>query len=106
MYMRLSVNRLAPEHRDEYLRVLQEEATAVNQAEPHCLNYHVLLGDPDDDVLVIYEVFENRDAFQEHITSPHYEDFTKRVKAFGGPITERILKLEARSLVPSNAEWR
>ena len=86
--------------------MLQEEAAAVNKAEPRCRNYHVLLGDPDDDLLVIYEVFEDREAFQEHVDSPHYAEFTRRVKEFGGPITERVLKLEARSLVPGDGEWR
>ena len=71
-----------------------------------CRNYHVLLGDSDDDLLVIYEVFEDREAFQEHVDSPHYEKFTRKVKAFEGPITERVLKLEAKSLVPGDETWR
>ena len=106
MYVRLSVTRLHPEHRERYLEILQEEAVAANKDEPNTANYHVLLGDPDDSILVIYEVFNDRAGFPEHQESPHYKKFTKLVQELGPMFSERILKLEAKSLVPSDKDWR
>ena len=106
MYVRISVTRPLPQHRDRYLKILQEEAIAANRDEPNTANYHVLLGDPDDSILVIYEVFKDRSGFPEHQQSPHYKKFTALVQGMGQNLSERILKLEAKSLVPSDKDWR
>ncbi len=89
------------------LAAIEEDAVGANTKEPGCRNFHVFLGDPEDSIVGIYEVYKDRAAFQEHLNSPHYKSFRKAVGELGEPYRELILhNVESKSLLPADKNWR
>lgn len=61
-----------PEHRDEYLRgMIELDARASLENEPGCLRFDVMEDESEPNVVLLYEVYRDRAAFEEHGKSAH-----------------------------------
>jgi (4S)-4-hydroxy-5-phosphonooxypentane-2,3-dione isomerase len=73
---------LAPETRAEFRRLVLENASASLRDEPGCRQFDVLIpeGDPGDRV-VLYEIYDDDEAFAAHVRTGHYARFAEATEA-------------------------
>lgn len=69
--------RAKPQHAEPFARAMAENAKASVEKEPGC---HLFEVRPDGDGLALYEVYESRAAFDDHLASRHYLDFVEQTK--------------------------
>jgi (4S)-4-hydroxy-5-phosphonooxypentane-2,3-dione isomerase len=61
-----------PEHREEFLKGITElDARASLENEPGCLRFDVMVDESDPNVVLLYEVYRDKAAFEEHGKSAH-----------------------------------
>ena len=77
MYVVLSINRIRPEHLEEFLEGVRVHA-ANSAGEPGCMRYEVLQDTTDPHTVCLYEVFRDEAAFQEHLTYGYYKEWMER----------------------------
>jgi len=68
--------RVKPGMREEFRRLIDENARASAKREPGCRRFDVLepLGEPDR--VVLYEIYDDRAAFDAHTSTEHYARFS------------------------------
>ena len=70
--------------RDEFLRLVKENAAASVRDEPGCTRFDVLTfrsGAEDHDRVFLYEIYEDRAAFEAHVRTAHFKSFDAATKA-------------------------
>jgi NAD(P)H dehydrogenase (quinone) len=87
----------------EYKAALQEQMTTALKLEPGVLSYTALSDKKDPTSITIFEVYASTDAYQAHITTPHFKKYKETVKdmvlslelidteSIGSPIRKNIL---------------
>jgi len=63
-----------PSQRDGFRSLLLANAAASLTDEPGCEVFEVCETDAGD--FLLYEIYRSREAFDEHLRSPHYLDFS------------------------------
>jgi (4S)-4-hydroxy-5-phosphonooxypentane-2,3-dione isomerase len=87
---------LAPGTRDEFRRLVLENATASVRDEPGCRQFDVLVPDGEaGDRVVLYEIYDNAAAFDAHLASEHYARFAVATEAVVREKTVRRLSFAA-----------
>lgn len=61
-----------PERRDAFLTAIAANAAASVREEPGCLRFDVCQDVSQPDHFVLYEVYRDQAAYQEHRTTPHF----------------------------------
>lgn len=70
---------IAPEHAGSFMENMLANAEASRRDEPGCRQFDVCR-DPDDPGRVfLYEVYDDRDAFEAHNRSDHFRTFQSAV---------------------------
>jgi autoinducer 2-degrading protein len=64
--------RVEPSQRDRFLSAITANATASVRDEPGCLRFDVSREHADPDSYLLYEVYEDEQAFEAHRGTPHY----------------------------------
>ena len=67
--------------------VLKNGETSKRE-EPGCQFFDVLIPSKEENRIVLYEAYDDEAAFQEHLQSSHFKDFSDRVS---GLVTDRKL---------------
>lgn len=81
-----------PENRlDEFHRLLAVNAQASVQKESGCHVFDVLHEDSAPTKVVLYEIYESKDAFAEHVAAEHTKTFLAAAKEIGAKQTIRRL---------------
>lgn len=75
---------LKPGKREEIIPKMQNLIKAT-RAEPGCINYELYASTEDENVLMMFEKWESREALDSHIQTEHF-------KAFGAEIEEYLAK--------------
>jgi (4S)-4-hydroxy-5-phosphonooxypentane-2,3-dione isomerase len=65
---------LKPSVRDEFLRLVRENAAQSVAMEPGCYRFDVMTAEESDDVL-LYEIYADADAFNHHVETAHFKRF-------------------------------
>lgn len=60
--------------RDAFMTLVHDNAATSIAAEPACLRFDVLAS-PEGDEVLLYELYANEAAFDEHLASPHFQRF-------------------------------
>ena len=60
-----------PEHREAFAKLMREHARAALDHEPGCLQFDVTVGREDPNQVILYEVYRDDQALDEHMKSPH-----------------------------------
>lgn len=67
--------RLTPGSRDAFRQLIDENATASARTEPGCRRFDVLEPAGDADRIVLYEIYDDRAAFDAHVRTVHFASF-------------------------------
>ena len=70
-------------HRAEFLELCAFDSRSSVQNEPGCRQFDVLTAESTPEVIVLYEVYDSRAAFDAHLATPHYEKFAEGVTRLG-----------------------
>ncbi|WP_368185318.1 putative quinol monooxygenase [Aestuariibius sp. HNIBRBA575] len=70
---------ILPGQMDRFLPLMIENARTSLQVEPSCQQFDVCRGD-DPDVVFLYEIYDDRAAFDLHLASPHFQTFDAAVQ--------------------------
>ena len=69
--------RLKPGARSAFRRLIDENARASCREEPGCRRFDVLEPAAEADRIVLYEIYDNRAAFDAHIKTRHFACFNE-----------------------------
>lgn len=64
-----------PDKIDDFLAAAHHDSTHSVAHEPGCCQFHVIRPEAADDVVLFYEIYENRAAFDAHLETPHLARF-------------------------------
>ena len=64
-----------PEDRDEFLAAIRTNAEASVRDEPGCHRFDVSAVEGDDNRFVLYELYDDAEAFEGHKRAPHFADW-------------------------------
>jgi quinol monooxygenase YgiN len=89
--------RLKPKTRAHFRRLIDANAAASIRSEPGCRRFDVLEPKGEQDRIVLYEIYRDRAAFEEHLRMPHFAAFEVAAAAMvdGKSVMEYELICEA-----------
>ncbi|WP_424985567.1 putative quinol monooxygenase [Microbulbifer sp. S227A] len=71
--------RIRPEHIDAFLPEMMQNAATSLAVEPGCHRFDVCTDEERRDEVFLYELYEDRAAFDVHLHSPHFLAFDDKV---------------------------
>ena len=89
--------RIADGRMDAFLPLMIENAQASRRDEPGCERFAVLRLADQPDVILLYEIYRDRAAFDEHCASPHFKRFDAATKDMVAEKEVTILDLLAEA---------
>ena len=66
--------RIQPENVDRFMKALGENARAARK-EPGCRQFEVLVDPKDKAKVVLFEVYDDENAFEAHQATPHFKKY-------------------------------
>ncbi|MEP7183347.1 MAG: putative quinol monooxygenase [Betaproteobacteria bacterium] len=78
-----------PQQFDRFLPLMTENAHRSREDEPGCQQFDVCVDDARPGVVHLYEIYDDRAAFDAHLASPHFRSFAAATQAM---ITERAIR--------------
>ncbi|MDH5246855.1 MAG: antibiotic biosynthesis monooxygenase [Betaproteobacteria bacterium] len=78
-----------PRQFDRFLPLMLDNARRSRAEEPGCRQFDVSVDDTRQDIVYLYEVYDDRAAFDAHLASPHFVSFAA---ATAGMITDRVIR--------------
>lgn len=82
------------EHRDEFLELCRYDAEHSVADEPGCRQFDANIPEEAPNAVVLYEVYEDKAAFEAHLQTPHYAKFAEGVGRMG--VTKTRVRLFSR----------
>jgi (4S)-4-hydroxy-5-phosphonooxypentane-2,3-dione isomerase len=88
--------RLVPGSLEKLLHLIDDNANASVRDEPGCQRFDVLTPTGEKDRVVLYEIYDDRAAFEAHLRTPHFARFNEASAALiaGRSIVEYRLEIE------------
>ena len=71
------------EHKQDFLDLCRLDADGSVRDEPGCRQFDVLTFDEEPESVVLFEVYDDADAFAAHQKTPHYARYAEGVGRFG-----------------------
>ena len=71
---------IKPEHREEFMESMLDDARGSVENEPGCLRFDVVQSQEDPNRLLLYEVYRDEAAIEAHRQAPHYLKWRETVK--------------------------
>ena len=85
--------KLHPQHAANFQTAVVINARASVQDEPGCSQFDVCVAPDDASVIYLYEIYDDRAAFEAHLKTPHYAVFDTAV----GPwVASKVVKVYSR----------
>jgi (4S)-4-hydroxy-5-phosphonooxypentane-2,3-dione isomerase len=85
--------KLHPQHAADFQAAVVINARASVKDEPGCSVFDVCVAPDDATVVYLYEIYDDRAAFEAHLKTPHYAVFDKAV----GPwVASKVVKVFTR----------
>jgi quinol monooxygenase YgiN len=72
-----------PNSKNEFLALCKFDAERSVTDEPGCQQFDANTSDKSQGTVVLYEVYDDRIAFDLHLTTPHYARFAEGVERLG-----------------------
>lgn len=69
-----------PEHREAFEKIIREHARLSRETEPGCIRFDVLIPKKDDGRVLLFELYADETAFQEHSSLPRLAETRERYK--------------------------
>ena len=70
---------LKPGSMDKFIELAMEDSKESLANEEGCLGFDVLVPQNKEDVVILYETYKSKDAFETHRTMPHYKPFIEGI---------------------------
>jgi quinol monooxygenase YgiN len=74
---------VAAEHKAEFLEVCRFDSVRSTTDEAGCRQFDVLTSGESPASVALYEVYDDRAAFDTHLTMPHFTVFSETTKRLG-----------------------
>jgi autoinducer 2-degrading protein len=71
-----------PERAGDFLREMTANATASREREPGCRQFDVCAVPDDPRIVFLYELYDDRAAFDAHVASAHFQKFNAETAAW------------------------
>lgn len=68
---------LTPGSRPAFRRLVDQNARASCSKEPGCRRFDVLEAATDENRILLYEIYDSRAAFEEHLRTSHFASFDR-----------------------------
>lgn len=91
MFMLIVEFEIQPVFSDRFNIVVEEQAKNSLDKEKYCHFFAVTRGQKNNNIFILSEVYEDSQAFENHLTSRHFIAFDKQV-------SEWVIKKSVRSL--------
>jgi quinol monooxygenase YgiN len=88
-YVILVEFRLKPGSRDAFRRLIDENARTSVREEPGCRRFDVLEPMKEKDRVLLYEIYDDRAAFEVHLKAGHFASFNE---ASAPLVAEKIVR--------------
>ncbi|MEL7444497.1 MAG: putative quinol monooxygenase [Pseudomonadota bacterium] len=62
-----------------FMPEMRRQARTSLNAEPGCLRFDIVVGEGDPASVLLYEIYQDRDAFEAHLASEHFARFDAAV---------------------------
>jgi (4S)-4-hydroxy-5-phosphonooxypentane-2,3-dione isomerase len=73
---------LKAEHRTAFIEAMLANARVSLAEEPGCHHFDVNASPDDPNLIHLYELYDDRAAFDAHLQSPHFLSFNRTVQEF------------------------
>jgi quinol monooxygenase YgiN len=94
---------IIPEHREEFISAMLEDAKGSVSTESGCIRFDVLQDSSDPSRLHLYEVYRDEAALDTHANSPHLIKWRETVKDwYAAPIEFSI----SSPIFPPENSWK
>jgi autoinducer 2-degrading protein len=74
---------VGPEQKREFLDVCVYDHERSTTDEPGCRQFDVIVSDEAPEAVILYEVYDDKAAFDAHMATPHFAVFMDAVKRLG-----------------------
>jgi len=74
---------VSAENKEEFLEVCRFDSVRSTTDEAGCRQFDVLTSEESPSSVALYEVYDDRAAFDHHLTMPHFTVFSDTVKQLG-----------------------
>ncbi len=71
--------RIKPGMIDTFLPLMKDNAVTSVEEEPGCQRFDVVLSGDDPNLVLLYEIYDNPDAFAAHMKTVHFLSFDEAV---------------------------
>jgi quinol monooxygenase YgiN len=73
---------IKPENLDEFQELMKNQASNSLENEAGCFQFDVCYGCDQANLCFLYEKYSDREAFEDHLASPHFKEFDSAVQPF------------------------
>ena len=95
MYVVTVTFEVHPEMQEAFLRRVMEQASDSLRVEPGCSRFDVSTGPERPDGVFLYEIYDDRAAFDRHLASAHFRSFDAEVVPMVVSKTVQVWQLAA-----------
>lgn len=75
MMIRISEIEIHPEHLDEYLAILKEEAEASVRLEPGVISIYPMYQKEKPNEIRILEIYKDKESYESHLQTPYFKHY-------------------------------
>lgn len=75
MIIRISKIEIDPDHLQQYISILKEEAEASVRLEQGVISIYPMYRKDQPSSIRILEIYENQEAYQSHLETPHFQHY-------------------------------
>lgn len=86
--------RLTPGSSQKFLSLIAENARTSCRTEPGCRRFDVTTAIGDPELVMLYEIYDDRAAFEAHLKTKHFADFNEASKPLIASKSVREFQLE------------
>tara|TARA_R110002096_G_scaffold70139_1_gene168053 strand:- start:306 stop:590 length:285 start_codon:yes stop_codon:yes gene_type:complete len=79
MFVVLVQFNIKAEHLDAFVERVEQQANDSLTFEDECHQFDVSLSNDDPNLVLLYEIYSDREAFDAHLDSAHFRDFNAKV---------------------------
>jgi autoinducer 2-degrading protein len=95
MYVVIVDFKIRPERLAEFMPLMLENARLSRETEPGCRQFDVCVDPKEKTSVFLYEVYDDRAAFDAHLATAHFRKFDPAVASMIASKAVRILEKEA-----------
>lgn len=69
-------------HIKHFLEAMHKQASDSMSLEDGCKQFDVCLSDENPNLIFLYEIYDNKEAFELHLKSDHFQSFSQKVESW------------------------